>query len=308
MISTQQIQYILQLSEAKNFSKAAEDCFVTQPTLSMQIKKAEEVLGFLIFDRDKNPLELTPLGRRLLPIIQEINQGNNAILQLSKQARGTYVEELTMGIIPTISPYLIPMLYKGWKKELKNTRLIIKENKTEDLLQLLEDKKLDFAIIAGPSLDSKWKVSQLYTEELLAYTQQKDNSAIKTSDLTTQTPWLLSQGNCLRSQMMQFCKIDRPGAEEWNFEGGNLELLIKMVDLNGGYTLVPRQYIPFLNRVKGAFHTIKDAQTNTSPARSIIALQRHRNIKSESIEKIIDSIRFSLNTNSKKNFSIVNWK
>ena len=85
MISTQQIQYILQLSEAKNFSKAAEDCFVTQPTLSMQIKKAEEVLGFLIFDRDKNPLELTPLGRRLLPIIQEINQGNNAILQLSKQ-------------------------------------------------------------------------------------------------------------------------------------------------------------------------------------------------------------------------------
>jgi hypothetical protein len=81
-----------------------------------------------------------------------------------------------------------------------------------------------------------------------------------------------------------------------------------MVDLNGGYTLVPRQYIPFLNRVKGAFHTIKDAQTNTSPARSIIALQRHRNIKSESIEKIIDSIRFSLNSNSKKNFSIVNWK
>lgn len=308
MISTQQIQYILQLSEAKNFSKAAEDCFVTQPTLSMQIKKAEEVLGFLIFDRDKNPLELTPLGRRLLPIIQEINQGNNAILQLSKQARGTYVEELTMGIIPTISPYLIPMLYKGWKKELKNTRLIIKENKTEDLLQLLEDKKLDFAIIAGPSLDSKWKVSQLYTEELLAYTQQKDNSAIKTSDLTAQTPWLLSQGNCLRSQMMQFCKIDHPGAEEWNFEGGNLELLIKMVDLNGGYTLVPKQYISFLNRVRGAFHTIKDAHTNTSPARSIIALQRHRNIKSESIEKIIDSIRFSLNSNSKKNFSIVNWK
>lgn len=308
MISTQQIQYIIQLSETKNFSKAAEECFVTQPTLSMQIKKVEELLGFSIFNRDKSPLELTPMGRRLLPILQEINQGNNAILQLSKQARGTYVEELTMGIIPTISPYLIPMLYKSWKKELKNTRLLIKEHQTEDLLQLLQDKKMDLIIIAGPSLDSNWKTSLLYTEELLAYTQQKDNRIIKTTDLNTETPWLLSQGNCLRSQMMQFCKIDHPEGEEWNFEGGNLELLIKMVDLNGGYTLIPKHYISFLNRVKGAFHTIRDTQTHASPARSIICLQRQRNTKQHSIEKIIDSIKFSFNNVSKKNYSIINWK
>lgn len=309
MISIQQIQYILQLSETKNFSKAAQDCFVTQPTLSMQIKKAEELIGFQVFDRNKSPLELTHLGKELIPILQELNQANNAILQLSKQAQGTYVEELTMGIIPTISPYLIPLLYKSWKKELKHTRLIIKENKTEDLLNLLENKKLDLAIIAGPSVDSKWKVSKLYTEELLAYTQKKGNGIIKTSDLNSEKPWLLSQGNCLRSQMMQFCKIDNTSAEDWNFEGGNLELLIKMVDLNGGYTLIPKQYIDFLPRVKGAFHTIKDTQTNASPARSIISLQRNRNTKSNSIEMIIDSIRYLLNTSSsKKNFSIINWK
>jgi LysR family transcriptional regulator, hydrogen peroxide-inducible genes activator len=308
MVSTQQIQYILQLSETKNFSKAADACFVTQPTLSMQIKKAEDVLGFLIFDRNKNPLELTHMGRQLMPIIQEINQCNNAVLQLSKKASGTYVEELNIGIIPTISAYLIPMLYQKWKRELTHTRLIIKENKTEDILELLENKKIDFAIIAGPSPDAKWKTFDLYTEELFAYTQNKNAGIIKTNDLSDQKPWLLSQGNCLRSQMMQFCKLNVSLEEDWNFEGGNMELLIKMVDMNGGYTLVPNHYKTLLNKVKGSFHSIKDSKTNASPARSIIGLQSNRNSKNDSIQKIVQSVQLLLNKSSKKDFSIINWK
>lgn len=308
MISTQQIHYILQLSETKNFSKAAEASFVTQPTLSMQIKKAEEVLGFLIFDRNKNPLELTNLGEQLIPIIREINQYNNAILQLSKKANGTYVEELSIGIIPTISAYLVPMLYQKWKKELTHTRLVIKENKTEDILDLLEHKKIDFAIIAGPSPDLKWKTYELYTEELLAYTQNKDSGTIKTNDLGDEKPWLLSQGNCLRSQMMQFCKLNENLEEDWSFEGGNIEILIKMVDMNGGYTLVPKHYKTILNNTKGSFHSIKDPKTNISPARSIIGLQSNRNSKIDSIGKIVQSINLTLNKSRKKDFSIVNWK
>ena len=308
MISTQQIQYILQLSETKNFSKAAEECFVTQPTLSMQIKKAEEILGFLIFDRDKSPLELTPLGKKLLPIIQEINYHNNAVLQLSKKANGTYIEELTIGIIPTISAYLIPLVYQKWKKQLTHTRLIIKENKTEDILELLENKKIDFGIVAGPMEDTKWKSVDLYTEELLAYTQNKDSSIIKTDDLSTQKPWLLSQGNCLRSQMMAFCELTSTPEEDWNFEGGNMDLLIKMVDMNGGYTLVPKHYKTLLSNVNGAFHSIKDSTTNVSPARAIIGIQSNRTTKTESIQKIVQAIQGSLNKLPKKDFSILNWK
>jgi LysR family hydrogen peroxide-inducible transcriptional activator len=308
MLSTQQIQYILQLSETKNFSKAAEACFVTQPTLSMQIKKAEEVLGFLIFDRNKNPLELTHLGQQLLPIIQEISHYNNLIVQLSKKANGTYIEELNIGIIPTVSAYLIPMLYQKWKKQLTHTRLIIKENKTEEVLELLENKKIDLAIIAGPVNETKWKTYELYTEELLAYTQNKDSGIIKTNELDDEKPWLLSQGNCLRSQMMQFCKLNESLEEDWSFEGGNLELLIKMVDMNGGYTLVPKHYKNLLTNINGSFHSIKDSKTNISPARSIIALQSNRNNKNDSIEKIVQSIQLSLNKLQKKDFSILNWK
>jgi LysR family hydrogen peroxide-inducible transcriptional activator len=308
MISTQQIQYILHLVESKNFSRAADACYVTQPTLSMQIKKAEDVLGFSIFDRDKNPLELTPWGKQLIPVLLEMNQINNNIIQLSKRANGTYIEELTIGIIPTISPYLIPMLYQNWKKVLTHSRLIIKENKTEELLELLENKKIDFAIIAGPVENTNWKVSPLFTEELLAYTRKKDASIIKLNELNTQRPWLMSQGNCLRSQMMQFCNIDQRSDDDWNFEGGNIELLLKMVDMNDGYTLVPKYYIPLLNKVKGAFHPIKDSKTNISPARSIIGIQSNRNTKHESIQKIIQSVQKEFENSSKKEFSIIKWK
>ncbi len=308
MISSQQIQYILQLSEAGNFSKAANSCFVTQPTLSMQIKKAEDLLGFLIFDRNKSPLELTHLGAKLLPIIQEINYYNNAVSQLSKKANGTYIEELTIGIIPTVSCYLVPMLYKKWKSQLTHTRLIIKESKTEDILDLLANKKIDFGIIAGPINDNKWKMFELYTEELLAYTQGKNSTSIKTNQLMEQKPWLLSQGNCLRSQMMEFCKVNLDLKEDWSFEGGNIELLIKMVDINGGYTLIPKNYTTLLNELKGAFHTIKDSKTGISPARVIVGLQSIRNKKSESIEKIIEIIQMKLNKLSDKDFSIINWK
>lgn len=308
MISIQQIQYILQLQETGNFSKAADACFVTQPTLSMQIKKAEELLGFSIFDRNKHPLELTPLGRQLIPVLREMNQANNAIVQLSKRAAGTYTEELIVGVIPTISPYLIPMLYQKWKKALKHTRLIIKENKTEELLELLENKKLDFIIIAGPAPDAGWKIHKLYTEELLVYTQKKDKNVLRIKDLEHQKPWLLSQGNCLRSQMMQFCRIDQATETEWNFEGGNMELLIQMVDMNGGYTLVPEHYKTLLKNTKGAFHPIRDPKSNVSPARSIIGLQSSRNTKSESIQKIAETIQLALNKEEEKKFSIVEWK
>lgn len=308
MISTQQIQYILQLSETKNFSKAANNCYVTQPTLSMQLKKAEEVLGFTIFDRDKNPLELTALGKQLVKIIQELNYYNEQIHQLSKKANGTFKEELVIGIIPTVSAYLIPLLYKSWKKQLLETRLIIKENKTEELLNLLENKKIDFAIIAGPNPDTTLKKTDLYVEELLAYNQNKKRGVVKTNSLLEQKPWLLSQGNCLRTQMVSFCKLNNEVQDDWNFEGGNIELLIKMVDINGGYTLVPKHYADILKNIKGSFHHIEHSKTKATPARSIIGIQSVRNTKSESIQKIISSIKLVLNKPNNKEMDIINWK
>lgn len=308
MISNQQIQYILQLAETKSFSKAADLCFVTQPTLSMQVKKAEEILGFSIFDRDKQPLSLTPLGKELIPALREINEANNAVINLSKKAGGTYMEELSVGIIPTISPYLIPMFYKQWKRELKHTRLIIKENNTEDILNLLEKRKIDFAIIAGPLSDPKWKTDELYIEELLAYSLDEGQEVLKTKTLSDKKPWLLNSGNCLRSQMMQFCKINDFSNSDWNFEGGNIELLIKMVDMNGGYTLVPDNYKPLIKNMKGNFHPIKDSATGFSPARSIIGLQAQRNTKSNTIQHLINSIRLELRTKPAKNTDILNWK
>jgi hypothetical protein len=107
---------------------------------------------------------------------------------------------------------------------------------------------------------------------------------------------------------MEFCKVNLDLKEDWSFEGGNIELLIKMVDINGGYTLIPKNYTTLLNELKGAFHTIKDSKTGISPARVIVGLQSIRNKKSESIEKIIEIIQMKLNKLSDKDFSIINWK
>lgn len=307
MISTQQIHYILQLVETKNFSKAAESCFVTQPTLSMQIKKAEEVLGFLIFNRNKSPLELTTQGRELIPILREMSMNNNAILQLSKKANGTFIEELNIGIIPTISAYLIPTLYLEWKKKLTHTKLLIKENTTENILELLENKKIDLAIIAGPVNDSKWIVNELYQEELLVYTKNRTKKLLHTNDLSGMNPWLLSKGNCLRSQMMQFCSVDND-IEEWSFEGGNIELLMKMVDINGGYTLVPKNYQSQFKSIQGSLQSIKDSITNVTPARTIIAMQSIRTKKNESIQLIIDTVKRKFQKSHKQKFNILDWK
>jgi len=148
MISIQQIQYILTLSEEKQFQKASERCFVTQPTLSMQVKKAEQMLGGQLFDRSRNPLELTPFGNELLPIFRDVIADYSNIEDVILKKDGIYKEEIKMAIIPTIAGYMVPELYNEWKKALPNVQLTIVELKTEEILKSLEDRKIDIGILA----------------------------------------------------------------------------------------------------------------------------------------------------------------
>jgi LysR family hydrogen peroxide-inducible transcriptional activator len=141
MLSNAQIQYILSLLEHKNFQKASNACFVTQPTLSMQVKKAEETLGHKIIDRDINPLSLTPFGKRIYPHIKQINDEYKALQTTLQKVEGTYKAEIRIGIIPTIAGYLVPELYSEWQKEIGNVRLEIKELKSEMILEALESNQ-----------------------------------------------------------------------------------------------------------------------------------------------------------------------
>ena len=307
MISIQQMQYIVVLSEEQQFQRASERCFVTQPTLSMQIKKAEEQLGYLVFDRDSNPLRLTPAGIRLLPILREILSETEKIKYLSDQLKGKIKEEIRLGIIPTVASYLIPQLFGEWQSTFDELKLSIHELKTVDVLEAMERKELDLGIIAGPHMDARLRTIPLYQEEIYIYAPSVTDESIQMSDLQEMHPWLLNQGNCLRTQMVHFCQLKKTVDEnEWNYEGGNLPLIMEMVDRHGGYTLIPSNF-PLTEIQKRGIKTIRDL--NALPAREIIALSSNRTGKMQGIEALIRSIQFTYAQSTKlKQLQVLDWK
>jgi LysR family transcriptional regulator, hydrogen peroxide-inducible genes activator len=306
MLSFQQIQYILTLSEELQFQRASDRCFVTQPTLSMQIKKAEEELGGVIFDRSRQPLEMTKFGEELLPYLRDTLFEYQKINEFVARSKGVFKQEIRIAIIPTVAGYMLPTMYKKWKDQLKNVQLVIEEMKTDDLLVAMEDRKIDIGILSGPVFDPNLRSIPLYQEEIKAYfpTEVKDN--VTTDELRDAHPWLLNHGNCLRTQMMDFCGLSDTGMKaDWDYEGGNIKLLEKMVESYGGYTLVPNFYV---QNQSSDYKTIQSA-VGEIPAREVIGLVSKRKEKWETIEQIIRTIQFEYNSNSlNKNFKLLNWQ
>lgn len=304
MITYQQIQYILALAEERHFIKASERCFVTQPTLSMQVKKAEELLGHSIFDRSANPLELTRFGEDLIPVLRDIQNGFDRIGSLKSKAEGRYVERLRLAVIPTISGYLLPDLFQRLNKELPNVELVITELKTEEVLEALDEKRVDVGIIAGPHYSDRLRSIPLFKEEIMAYYPEGKENAVSVKDLEQVDPWLLTAGNCLRNQMMNFCKINT-SESGWNYEGGNIELLLRMVDLHGGYTLVPGYYKHILDKPFKHIYS----EHGEIPIRDNIAIFPHRSIKWPSIERLIRIIQQSYNESIEvRKVQVLNWR
>jgi LysR family hydrogen peroxide-inducible transcriptional activator len=306
MISIQQMNYIVVLSEELLFQRASERCFVTQPTLSMQIKKAEETMGYAIFDRDSNPLQLTPSGEKLIPILREILAETDKIKLLSEQLKGQVKEEIRIGIIPTIAAYMLPDLFSTWIADFGNIKLKIRELKTTDVLDALERKELDMAIIAGPHLDPRLRTVPLYLEEIQVYCPEVQQETIHFEQIQQKHPWLLNKGNCLRTQMLHFCQLKGgDNLQDWDYEGGNLPLLIEMVDKNGGYTLVPSNY-----KLKAAQNVgIKNiADLHAAPAREVIAIVPNRSMKMPHLEAMIRQIQhFYGQKKTNKKLLVLDW-
>jgi LysR family hydrogen peroxide-inducible transcriptional activator len=305
MVTIQQMQYILALSEQLSFQRAADQCFVTQPTLSMQIRKAEEILGFPIFDRSRSPLELTFFGNELLPILREIMSENQKIKTLQLRMSGHHVEQLRLGIIPTIASYMVPDMFQVWKEKLESVHLQILELPTKDALEALEKKEIDAAIIAGPYVHPKWRSTKLYKEEILVFAPNLENDFVIQEDLNGLQPWLLSKGNCLRNQMVHFCRIEDGSKDEWDYQGGNLDLLMRMVEINGGYSLIPFYYK--VNEEKKRFLKSLITSNNTKPAREIIALAPNKSMKLNFIDTIIREIQLQYSKYNEENLEIISW-
>lgn len=244
--SLTQLEYVLAVQKYGHFRKAAAACFVTQPTLSMQIQKLEEILGTIIFDRSKKPILLTATGQKLVEQMQSIvheAKKLGGIIEMSQS--GALEGKLTVGVIPTVAPYLIPKLLPVIEKLHPLVKLTIFEMQTDKLIEALGDDSVDVGILATPLETTNMFERHLYLEPFSVLCRRDHPLAkqkrVKYSSLSSSDVWLLEEGHCLRNQVLDICTSMRKKEVEpkYQFESGSLETLKRLVDSFGGYTLLP---------------------------------------------------------------------
>jgi LysR family hydrogen peroxide-inducible transcriptional activator len=240
-----QLGYIVAVAQHRHFGAAAESCFVTQPTLSMQIQKLEEELGIEIFDRTHQPIKTTELGSKLVEQAQIVLAESAKLMSLSADEIDAIAPKIQVGIIPTLSPSLAPKLVSYFQRVHPATEISLEEVQTKDLMTRIKEGSLDVGLLVTPLEDSHIVERVLFYEPFNLYVSPdhplSKQKTISSDDLNTTDLWLLSEGHCFRDQALKVCgdRRKRKPSGRALFESGSLETLRKMVDQGGGYTLLP---------------------------------------------------------------------
>lgn len=239
-----QLYYVLAVAEHQNFTKAAEKCFVTQPTLSMQIQKLEDQLDIQIFDRSKKPIELTEIGKKIVNQAKNIVTEADRIKDIVDQQKGFIGGEFKLGIIPTIMPTLLPMFLKTFIKRYPKVKLKIEELTTDEIIQRINDGHLDAAIAATPLETESIKERVLFYEPFVSYIPKGHRldakKKIDASDLEIEDMLLLEDGHCFRDGVINLCKSFKQHDEDkFQLESGSIEMLVKLSNEGLGMTLLP---------------------------------------------------------------------
>ncbi len=240
-----QLEYIVAVDTYRHFATAAGHCFVTQPTLSMQVQKLEEELGLKIFDRSKQPVIPTEAGREVIEQARKILGEKHIISEIVQAKKGVLTGELRIGIIPTLAPYLLPLFIQSFTTKYSQIKLVVNEMTTETLVTRLREGRIDVGILVTPLQENGIREQVLFYEELLVYVSRK-NAAYKkhymlAQDIDPNKLWLLEEGHCFRSQIVRLCELRKASREgsHFDYEAGSLETLRRMVDLNDGITILP---------------------------------------------------------------------
>lgn len=239
------LKYIIAVAETRHFGQAAERSCVSQPTLSGQIKKLEEELGVALFERDNRVVEVTPVGEQILDHARQIIEHVETIELLANTHLDPLAGPLRLGVIPTLSPYLIPLILAPMKKQLPQTQLALTEEITDSLLARLERHEIDAALLASPVDARDLDSVPLFQEPFwVAYPRRHDfytKEKIRLDDLHSQNLLLLADGHCLAQQAMELCHINEHQLQQSqsDLRAGSLETLIRLVGANYGITLIP---------------------------------------------------------------------
>ena len=243
-MTLQQLRYLVALDEYRHFGKAARACFVSQPTLTLQLKKLEDELDTVLFDRSANPVQPTLLGYQVVAharlILEEVTNLETLVSSHSDSMDGIF----SVGVIPTLSPYLLPRFLQGFARRFPDTQLRFREMRSEEIIDELRKGSLDIGLLVTPLEERQLREIPLFYEPFLIYAapgeEIMERSPLLPDHVNRKDLWILQEGHCFRNQVLNLCeKSPVPPTGNFHFEAGTVETLKNLVRGNMGYTIIP---------------------------------------------------------------------
>ena len=285
-----QLEYLLAVDTHRHFATAAEHCFVTQPTLSMQLQKLEEELGVQLFDRSRVPVRPTEVGKEVIAQARIVVAEGKKIREIVQNQKQELSGELRVGVIPTLAPYLIPLFVTGFMEKYPDVRVVIQELLTEEIVQKLNYELLDVGLLVTPLDDKSIKEIPLFYEAFVAYINPEhplaSSKTIEPAQLDLDDLWVLNEGHCFRSQVLNICNRGGSGsgaAGHLDYKSGSLETLKRIVETQRGLTLLPELSVLDMPQEKQSLvHTFREPQ----PLREVSLVVHRSFLKKKLIEAL----------------------
>lgn len=265
-MTLQQLKYIIAIDRHRNFAKAAEACNISQPTLSSMLQKLEEELGIRLFERNNKSVSPTSAGETILSQARRTLAEAERIPQMIQEAKGNVSGPLTLSVGPTIAPYILPQFICMYVETYPNVELSIREMKADGMLEALLRGELDAGMALSGNASTGILEIPLYTEPFWVYLSEKcwrRLPVFRPENLENEQMWIMKEAQCLRESAFSFCRARAKGRHI--YEAGSIETLLRVVDLCGGYTIVPEMHLPMLSeeqrnrvqRIEGEHHSCR---------------------------------------------------
>lgn len=292
-----ELKYIVAVAREKHFGHAAEACFVAQPTLSVAIKKLEDELGVPIFERGGSEISMTPLGSQIVAQAERVLEQTAAIREIAKQNKDPLTGQLRLGVIYTVAPYLLPQLVRNMIERVPQMPLVLQENFTVKLVEMLRQGELDAAIMAQPFPQQGLLVQPLYDEPFVVAMPSShpwsNREKISSADLKNETMLLLGNGHCFRDQVLEVCpemaRFSTTGdGIARTFEGSSLETIRHMVASGIGITVLPKASVPDMQAQDGLLRYVPFE--DPVPTRRVVIAWRKSFTRRPAIEAVRQAV------------------
>lgn len=289
-MTLQQMEYIVAVDKYRHFARAAESCGVTQSTLSSLIQKLEYELDVTIFDRSSHPIKPTELGSEIINQAKILLFNASQIEELVSSHKGESIGKVKLGIASTIAPYILPKMFKYLSENHPDIHLYVEESRISTIIQKLERAELDIALLATPLNNKELLEIPIYKEKFVAYVSPDEKiygtEDLQTTTLPSENIWVLSEGYCPNKGIFPFC---HPNSRKTaSYEAGSIETLVKIVDENGGYTIIPELHVPLLRHCQqNNIHHLH----NPEPSREIAFVVRRDYVRERLLNILSDAIK-----------------